>query len=204
MSSVRTPKQKRSIETRKQITRAAFKLFADKGIHGTNSTEIAQKAGISTGSFYAYFKNKKTLLLEMLEDYLEQHYRMAWRPLAGFNLDELDREKIRSIIASVFEAYDIAPEFHRQTHALRYSDLDIKRIYDREREREIDQIRYILEKNRARLVNAQDPDITAMLIHNSAENVAHTAKFMGTEIEEERLVNGLADMIAGFLLGPDK
>ena len=53
-------------------------------------------------------------------------------------------------------------------------------------------------------MNAQDPDITAMLIHNSAENVAHTAKFMGTEIEEERLVNGLADMIAGFLLGPDK
>ena len=109
MSSVRTPKQKRGIATRKQIIQAAFRLFAQKGIHGTNSTEIAKQAGISTGSFYAYFRNKKTLLLEMLEDYLEQHFRTAWRPLDGFNLVELDRQTIRRIILSVFEAYDLAP-----------------------------------------------------------------------------------------------
>ncbi len=200
MSSVRTPKQKRGIATRKQIIQAAFRLFAQKGIHGTNSTEIAKQAGISTGSFYAYFKNKKTLLLEMLEDYLEQHFRTAWRPLDGFNLVELDRQTIRRIILSVFEAYDLAPEFHRQTHALRYSDADIKRVYDREREREIDQIRHILAKNRSRLVNAGDLELTALLIHNSVENVAHTAKFMGTAIDEKRLADGLADMIAGFVL----
>ncbi len=199
MSSVREPKQKRGIETRKQIINAAFKLFAAKGIHGTTSTEIAQKAGISTGSFYAYFKNKKTLLLEMLEDYLEQHYRRAWRPLAGFNLDELDCDKIGAILASVFEAYDIAPEFHRQTHALRYSDADIKRIYDRERAREIDQIRYIIEKNVAHLGNIKDPSVAALLIHNSVENVAHTAKFMGSDIADTALIQGLADMISAFI-----
>ena len=199
MSSVREPKQKRGIETRKQIINAAFKLFAAKGIHGTTSTEIAQKAGISTGSFYAYFKNKKTLLLEMLEDYLEQHYRRAWRPLAGFNLDELDRAKIGTILTSVFEAYDIAPEFHRQTHALRYSDPDIKRIYDRERSREIDQIRYIIEKNVAHLGTLKDPGVAALLIHNSVENVAHTAKFMGSDIADPVLIEGLADMIAAFI-----
>ena len=201
MSSVRTPKQKRGIATRRQIIRAAFKLFAAKGSHGTTSTEIARKAGISTGSFYAYFKNKKTLLLEMLEDYLEKHFRTAWRPLAGINLDELNRENIRLIIVSVFEAYDIAPEFHRQTHALRYSDVDIKQIYDRERKREIDQIRHILKHVRSRRVNAEDLEMTALLIHNSVENVAHTTKFMGTDIDEKRLAEGLADMIAGFVLG---
>ena len=200
MSSVRTPKQKRGIATRKQIMKAAFKLFAAKGIHGTNSTEIARKAGISTGSFYAYFKNKKTLLLEMLEDYLDQHFRTAWRPLDGFNLVELDRQTIRRIILSVFEAYDLAPEFHRQTHALRYSDADIKGVYDREREREIDQIRHILKRVRSRQVSAKDLELTALLIHNSVENVAHTAKFMGTAIDEKRLADGLADMIAGFVL----
>jgi AcrR family transcriptional regulator len=200
MGSVRTPKQKRSIETRKQIIKAAFKLFAEKGIYGTNSTEIAKKARISTGSFYAYFKNKKTLLLEMLEDYLEQHYRMVWRPLAEFNLDEFDRDKIRIILESVFEAYDIAPEFHRQTHALRYSDRDIKRIYDREREREIDQLRYIIEKNISPSVNI-DPNVASLLIHNSVENVAHTAKFMGSNINEKHLIDGLTDMIAGYIIG---
>lgn len=199
MGSVRTPKQKRGIKTRNQIIKAAFKLFADKGIHGTNSTEIAKRAGISTGSFYAYFKNKKMLLLEMLEDYLDQHYRTAWRPLAGFNLDALDRDKINIIIASVFEAYDIAPEFHRQTHALRYSEPDIKRIYDRERMRQVDQIQSLIERNINRLDNIKDPHIAAMVIHNAVENVAHTAKFMDSDIAERRLAEGLVDMIVGFV-----
>ena len=200
MSKIRTPKQQRGIDTRNQIVKAAFKLFADKGIHGTNSTEIAQKAGISIGSFYSYFKNKKTLLLEMLEDYVDAHYRMIWRKLDSLNPDEIDRDKIKSIVESVFEAYEIAPEFHRQTHALRYSDTDIQRIYDRERNREIDQIRSIIEKNKERLANIKDPDISALVIHNAVENVAHTAKLMGTDIEENRLADGLADMISRFLL----
>ena len=38
-----------------------------------------------------------------------------------------------------------------------------------------------------------------MVIHNAVENVAHTVKFLGTDIEEERLVDGLADMISGLL-----
>ncbi len=83
----------------------------------------------------------------------------------------------------------------------RYSDPDIKRVYDREREREVGQIRRILEKNRSRLANGGDLEMTALLIHNSVENVAHTAKFMGTDIGEQRLADGLADMIAGFVLG---
>ena len=44
MGRIRKPKQQRGIDTRKQIVKAAFKLFADKGIHGTNSTEIAKKS----------------------------------------------------------------------------------------------------------------------------------------------------------------
>lgn len=40
MSLVRTPKQQRSIQTKKRIIKAAFHLYAQKGIHGTNSKEI--------------------------------------------------------------------------------------------------------------------------------------------------------------------
>ena len=201
MKSVREPKQQRGIKTKKQIVQAAYKAFASKGVHGTTAREIAAKAGVSNGSFYSYFKNKKSLLLEMLEDYLEAHYRTVWRKLDGFNLQKLDREKIRSIIDSVFEAYEISPDFHRQTHALRFSDPDIKRIYDRERQREIDQIQYIIEKNLDRLAHIHNAHAAAMVIHNAVENVAITAKFVGSDLSENELADGLADMIAGFVLG---
>ncbi len=199
MKSIRTPKQKRGIETKKRIIKTAFKLFAEKGIHGTNSKEIAKNAGVSIGSFYSYFKNKKTLLLEMLEDYIEKHFRMVWQTLSSLNIETLDHSNIKKIIQGAFKAYDISPEFHRQTHALRYSEPDIKRIYDREREREIDQIQYLIEKNIKNIVNVKDPQAAAMVIHNSVENVAHTVKLLGSDIEEERLINGLADMIYRFL-----
>ncbi len=202
MAGIRTPRQQRGIETKQLIIRAAFRLFAEKGIHGTTTKEIAKKAGVSIGSFYAYFKDKKLLLIEMLEDYIERHFMMIWKSLDSLQITHLDRQAIRTILDNVFKAYTISPEFHRQTHALRYSDPDIKRIYDRERERETHQIRHLIETNIHRLRPIRDPKAAAMVIHNAVENLAHTAKFIGSDIEEERLADSLADMIAGFLL-PD-
>jgi len=200
MAKIRTPKQQRGIETKQQIIKTAFRLFAEKGIHGTTTKEIAKKAGVSIGSFYAYFKDKKVLLLEMLEDYIERHFMMIWKSLDSLRINHLDREAIRTILDNVFKAYTLSPEFHRQTHALRYSDYEIKRIYDREREREVHQIRHLIETNIHRLRPIRDPKAAAMVIHNAVENVAHTAMLIGSDIEEERLANSLADMISGFLL----
>ncbi len=199
MSSVRTPKQQRSIKTKQRIIKSAFQLYAQKGIHGTNSKEIAEKAGVSIGSFYSYFKNKKTLLLDMLEDYLDRHFLAIWKPIEHITVNEMGREDIKLLIESVFAAYGISPEFHRQTHALRYSDPDINRVYERERSREVTQIRYLLENNKTRM-RVSDQEAAAIVVHNAVESVAHTAKFIGPETDEQRLINELADMIFNFLL----
>ncbi|MBC2714060.1 MAG: TetR/AcrR family transcriptional regulator [Desulfobacteraceae bacterium] len=199
MSSVRTPKQQRSIQTKKRIVNAGFHLYAQKGIHGTNSKEIAEKAGVSIGSFYSYFKNKKTLLLEILEDFLDQVYLTIWKEMENVTINELGRNEVKFIIENVFKAYDIAPTFHSQTHALRYSDPDINRAYERERNREVTQIRYLLENNKQRM-RVSDQEAAAIVIHNAVESVAHTVKFIGSKIDEQRLINELADMINNFLL----
>jgi len=199
MSIVRTPKQQRSIQTKKRIIKAAFHLYAQKGIHGTNSKEIAGKAGVSIGSFYSYFKNKKTLLLEILEDFLDQVYLTIWKEMEQITINELGRNEVKFIIENVFKAYDIAPTFHSQTHALRYSDPDINRVYERERSREVTQIRYLLENNKHRM-RISDQHAAAIVIHNAVESVAHTAKFLGPKIDDSRLISELTDMIYNFLL----
>ncbi len=200
MRAVRTPQQARGKQTRNSIIKAAMQLFARKGIHGTNSKEIAEKAGVSIGSFYSYFKNKKVLLLEMLEEYLDAHYSRIWDTLENQALERLERGDIRAIIENVFAAYDISPEFHRQTHALRYSDPDINRIYDRERNREVKQITALLGKNRPHL-RVEDLPAAAVIIQNAVENVAHTAKFIGPSMDDQRLIEALTDMIHRFVLG---
>ena len=198
MNKTRIPQQQRSLQTRKRIEQAAFRLFSKKGIHGTNSKEIAEKAGVSIGSFYAYFKNKKQLLLEILEDFLNQGYSVIWKDLGSYTVDKLTRDDIESIIVNVFKAYDIAPSLLSQTHALRYSDPDINRIFERERHREVEQILKLINSNKDRLnIEVQDPYATAIIIHNAVEQVAHTAKFIGPEIEESRLIEALTDVIYG-------
>jgi AcrR family transcriptional regulator len=198
MSTVRTPKQKRGIQTKQRIMKAAFHLFARKGIHGTNAQEIVDRAGVSVGSFYSYFRNKKTLLLEMLEDYLDRHYAAIWKELNSFPVHDLGQDEIRAIVENVFRAYDISPEFHRQTHALRYSDEDIKRVYDRERKRQIAQVQSLIEANMDRIL-VTDAYATALVIHNAVENVAHTAKFIGPESDENRLIDELVNMLLRYL-----
>ena len=64
MSEVRIPKQHRSVQTKNRIVKAGFQLFSRKGIHGTTSKEIADKAGVAIGSFYAYFKNAEASVVD--------------------------------------------------------------------------------------------------------------------------------------------
>ena len=60
-SSNRNPQQKRSIDKKNRIIEAGFELFKEQGYYNTNTTEIADKAGVSTGTVYSYFKDKKDI-----------------------------------------------------------------------------------------------------------------------------------------------
>jgi AcrR family transcriptional regulator len=202
MKKIRIPKQKRSIETKTRIKEAALSLFAEKGIHNTNSNEIALEAGTAIGSFYAYFSNKKSLLLELLEDYLEDHFATIW----GRSMDEMAAPKtqlkdfIRTNLKNLFVAYSKLPTFHKETHILRYSDPDVKRLFDKDRTKEILQIKALFEIFKEE-VTVSDPDAAALLIQCTAENVAHAVKFGGTDIDEDRLINELSDMFYRYLTG---
>jgi AcrR family transcriptional regulator len=199
MAKVRIPKQARAVHTRQRIIKAGLQEFSQKGIHDANTSGIARRARVSVGTFYLYFKNKRTLLLEILEDFLDQVFSTVWKGINQQASIDLDKEGLRSIIENVFEAYAIAPEFLRQSHALRYSDPDIKQRYDREREREITQISQFLESDIGRF-NISDTYAAAIIIHNAVESVAHTAMFLGPSVEKDRLVDELTHMLHSYLL----
>ena len=67
---VRKPKQLRSIETKKRIVDAGYDLFAAKGYYNTNTAEIAKHAGVSTGIVYGYFHDKRDIMLDVLDIYV--------------------------------------------------------------------------------------------------------------------------------------
>lgn len=196
---IRVPKQKRSIEKKNAIILAAIELFSEKGIHNTNSREIVSKAGVSVGSFYSYFSDKKALFIEVLEYYLENHFAMIWQQDNELNLIEFSKEIISSYLSNLLRAYAIAPEFHRQTHALRYTDPDVKALYDKEFEKEIQNITGLLTFFSESL-GAIDYDAAAVIIHSSCENLAHTIFYKTTHASEKELKDEFVNMIYHWLV----
>jgi AcrR family transcriptional regulator len=58
---------KLACERRVQILEVALKLFAEKGVEGTTIKQIAERADISAGLLYHYFKGKSDLLKEVID-----------------------------------------------------------------------------------------------------------------------------------------
>jgi AcrR family transcriptional regulator len=194
----RVPRQKRSIDKKNRIMEAAMTLFARKGIHQTNSKEIAAEAGVATGSFYSYFPDKRKLLTEVLEIYLDDHFERIWRQSPPWDC-LTPPALIRHFLENLLAAYDTAPDFHRETHVLRYSDPEVKALYDRETEKELKQIAEVLGRFQDQM-HVSDAEAAAVVIHSAAENLAHKIKFMGT-LDEKRLIEEFTDMIFRYLAG---
>ena len=61
----RVPQQARSRQKRDALLAAAERLFAAQGYEAVTADSIAAAAGVSTGTFYAYFRNKRQLFLTL-------------------------------------------------------------------------------------------------------------------------------------------
>lgn len=67
VQSENSPPDKLPCERRVQILEVALKLFAEKGVEGTTIKQIAERADISAGLLYHYFKGKSDLLKEVVD-----------------------------------------------------------------------------------------------------------------------------------------
>jgi AcrR family transcriptional regulator len=52
--------------TRTEITEAAYRLFLEKGYHGTSMRQIAKEAGIALGGIYNHFSSKEDIFVSVL------------------------------------------------------------------------------------------------------------------------------------------
>lgn len=117
-------------ERKKQIMRAAIKVFAENGIRLTKISMIAKEAGISHGLVYHYFASKEELLYESL------HWAMRMEDtyLQMKELDEspatpLDKIKTFTKFALTSGSGDV---FRVIQHLAKYEDIpaETKKLID--------------------------------------------------------------------------
>ena len=61
-------RQDAALVTRQKIIEAARELIAEKGLDNINILDITNRAGVSKGSFYTYFKHKEAIVIEITHD----------------------------------------------------------------------------------------------------------------------------------------
>ena len=121
-NEVRQPRQERAIEKKNKIIKAGFELFSEVGYYGTNTAEIAKRAGVSTGIVYGYFQDKRDILISVLEIYIDNVFgpflKLFDSLKAPVDFDKL----VPEIVDKVIKTHKNNRKIHEALHSLSGSD----------------------------------------------------------------------------------
>jgi len=92
---------KENFSTRDRIINAAIEVFFENGFSDTTVDDITNYAGVSHGTFYIYFKNKKDALRELLKETFDLLYDATEAPWKR----EHSYESLRESIYGFFKIY---------------------------------------------------------------------------------------------------
>lgn len=197
----RTPQQARSRQTRAKILKAAVTCFEAHGYDHTTTAAIARRAGIAVGSLYGYFKDKRAILLELLDGTVNQ--------IANYVVQNLDpqmwrdtdpRPAVRGLIDALFHARTFNPGMQRILWERYFKDGEfraaVERIERRVRTAMKDLFAALQAENRLRI---RDVETAAFLIYSSIEWTGARLTLGASGTQTDRAVEAASDMVSRFL-----
>ncbi|HXY81652.1 MAG TPA: TetR/AcrR family transcriptional regulator [Gaiellaceae bacterium] len=175
-----------------ELTRAAARLFAEKGYHGTSVGDLAEALGVQKGSLYSHIDSKADLLWEVAREGAEAfHAALDAVPDEGPVVERI-RLALRGHLRVVAEQLDIATVFVREWRYLEGDRLD---HYLAERRRYEERFRSLFREGREHGELRTDlDDGTAAQLALSSANWAYTWLRPGAETDD------LADRFTALLL----
>lgn len=197
-ANTRIPKQQRGIDTRERIVTAALELFSKNGYHRTNAKQIAARAGVAVGSFYAYFKDKRDLFKAALEEF----DRTITGRIESLRKDDFDardpKEFLAVYIKQVLQAHSYYPGFHREVLRMRQDDPDVSKMLEMQ-ERDVEASVSRLLKGWSAHLGVKDLGAAAFLVRNAVESTVHGIVYGETMLKKEILIKELTSMILSYL-----
>jgi AcrR family transcriptional regulator len=105
--------------SRDDVVRAAGRLFADRGYHGTSMRDLGKELGLLGSSLYSHVSSKQDLLVEVVAEGARLFEESAERALAvaGKASDRLDA-LIAGHVDVVIENIDVARTFLNEARVL--------------------------------------------------------------------------------------
>jgi AcrR family transcriptional regulator len=183
---------------RRDLSRAAARLFAAKGYHGTSVGDVAQAMGVQKGSLYAHIASKQDLLYETMREGADAfHGALDALPEEAPAIEKI-RLALRAHLAIVAEQLDVATVFVQEW---RYLEGERRDEILAERRRYEQRIReFFREARELSELRADLDEWAATMVFLSAANWAYTWLQPGRETDAlaDRFVAMLIDGLRGY------
>lgn len=204
-NKARIPKQKRGIESKEKIIRAATALFTEKGYQGTNALEIAARAEVATGTFYSYFNNKKEVFIEIIQRIFKNIFEKVLLNLdIKIHKNRADnykegKKQAHFIINQILLEYKVNSQLLKEILAMVLLDKEIELMRRKEERKVIDLLVSFMQTYK-KYIRISDFEAAAILLLKFMEDMIHQIKLASTGVDEKRLLKEIEDMICRYLL----
>jgi AcrR family transcriptional regulator len=183
---------------RRDVTREAAKLFAQKGYHGTSIGDIAEALGVQKGTLYSHIASKEDLLYETMREGADAFHAALDAIPEELSAVEKIRLALRGHLRVVAEQLDVATVFVQEW---RYLQGERREEIVAERQRYEERIRDLFREGRELSELRADLDEgAAALLLLSAANWAYTWLQPGRDTDElaDRFFALLVDGMRGY------
>lgn len=201
--SPKPPQQARARRTREKLIEAAVDCFERRGFDETTTAMIASEAGVAVGTLYNHFKDKREMILELLErtnaeveeEVIAQLDPASWRGVTD------PRDHLRRLIDAIFHAQRLRPGIQRILWAQYFKDEEFRAPFEAMRGR----IRQAIETFIAALDDGGqcrpdlDREIAAFVTLNAVQWNAAQTFLQGDPDFTDTASQATAELVARYL-----
>ena len=191
------PKQARSQGTVEAILQAVTRIMDAEGLGGLTTNKIAEKAGVSVGSLYQYFKNKESIFEAILLRMTEDNLRSLENTLAASSKSRGIREVVEHVVRGHYAnvkklgklssvLFQIAPQILSVNH-FKKSDEQI--------------VRFLLQRLDADRISIRPKNREAafFICSQTVRGVLFMAFLQKEEQERDLIIEELIDLLVRYL-----
>jgi len=125
----RDPSQKRSIAKKNAVVATAKEMFLEKGYVAVNTNEIAKQAGVSVGTLYSYFKDKREIFLHIMEDCNADFRAICEKNRTAFDANDDPRITLMCFLDTMMSALSVYGSLFHEYHAHVANSIEEKRAF---------------------------------------------------------------------------
>lgn len=192
----KTPRQRRSHETRERVLTAAARVFADRGYAGGTTNHIAAEAGVSVGSLYQYFPNKDALLVELMRAHIAEGAASLARRLAETDGTATLEGRLRAAIDAVVDNHRGEPRLHRVLFEEAPRPATVLRELHALEDAAVVAVAGLLRDDPD--VTVADPDLAAWFVVATIESLTH--RYVGSHARGRLDLDAFSDELVRLVL----